>query len=304
MRGWILGFFVGIFFLGAQTIVSAEETFNPEEWNPPSAGPITTWTAPLCEKGKLTIQPFFFYNHTRGRFNEDGHYDALGEGESKFQYQQQLFAQYGLTDRLEIDAQTVYQENFAKNSEGKAHSEGFGDSYLFSRYCLLEEHGWTPHVTGLFQVKMPTGKYQHLNLDKLETDSMGTGSWDPGLGFILTKKVKPFILHADAVYSFPQEVKIDGDETRYANYFNLDFGAEYFLPKGFNLLLEVNGLLQGDQKVNGEREADSNVNSLTIAPGIGWSNDRIQTLLAYQRIVVGTNTDANDSVVLTLVYTF
>jgi hypothetical protein len=30
----------------------------------------------------------------------------------------------------------------------------------------------------------------------------------------------------------------------------------------------------------------------------------VQLLLAYQRVVTGTNTDANDSVVLTGVYTF
>ncbi len=55
----------------------------------------------------------------------------------------------------------------------------------------------------------------------------------------------------------------------------------------------INLLLQGDK-----------TNSFIIAPGIGWSNDKIQILLAYQRVMAGTNTDANDSVVATFVYTF
>lgn len=281
---------------------------NINEWNPPSAGPVTTWTAPLCGKGKLVVQPFFFYNRTRGTFDNDSHYDRLPEGNEKYQYQEQLFAQYGLTDRLELDAQAVYQQNYAKEGDLKAHSGGFGDTYLFARYCFFEEAGRRPHIAGIFQVKAPTGKYQHADPDRLGTDLMGAtsggGSWDEGAGLIFTKKLKPFVAHCDFVYSVPQEVKVNGVKTRYANYLNYDFGVEYFMPKGFNLMFEANGFLQSDKKENGNKLADSDVNYLTVSPGVGWSCERIQTLLAYQRVLTGTNTDANDSVVFTFVYSF
>lgn len=282
----------------------ANQDPSTKEWNPTSAGTVTTWTAPLCGKGKFVIQPFIFYNRARGVFDSEGHYGSFPEGEKKYQYQQQLFMQYGITDRLEVDGQVVYQENFVKNAQGKAQATGWGDSYLFLRYCFNDETKFTPHITGLFQLKAPTGKYQHLDPDKLETDSMGNGSWDPGFGFNLTKKLKPFIFHADTIFSFPQKVMIDGAKTRYGSYVNYDFGAEYFLPKGFNLMLEVNGFLQGDKWVDGQRSASTAVNYLTVSPGIGWSCDKVQLLLAYQRVMLGTNTDANDSVVLTGVYTF
>lgn len=279
-----------------------------QEWNPRSAGPLTTWTAPHCGKGKFVLQPFFFYNRTRGTFNTDGHYDSLAQGDKKHQYQQQLFIQYGLTDRLELDAQTVTQENYRKQGGLKAHANGFGDSYLFLRYCAIEEHRWIPHLAGLLQLKVPTGKYQHADPNKLGTDLMGAtsggGSWDPGFGINLTKKLKPFIFHADTIYNFPQKVRIDGVKTNYGNYLNYDFAVEYFLPKGFNLMLECNGFLQGDKKEDGERIPASDIRYLTIAPGIGWSNKKIQTLLAYQRTLTGTNTDANDSIVFTFAYTF
>ncbi|MDD5409323.1 MAG: transporter [Candidatus Omnitrophica bacterium] len=277
---------------------------DQDEWDPVSAGTLTTWTAPLCAKGEIVIQPFFFYNRTRGSFDSEGKYRSLPKGDKQYQYQEQLFMQYGITDRLEIDAQAVYQENYIRQDGVSAHKNGFGDSYLFLRYCAIEEKGWLPHLTGLFQVKMPTGKYQHLNPDKLGTDSMGTGSWDPGLGFILTKKLKPFLFHADAVFSFPQKVMVDGVKTRYASYTNYDFGVEYFLPKGFNLMLEANGYTQGDTWQDGERTVSTAVNYLILSPGVGWSCDKVQFLLAYQRVVAGVNTDANDSVVLTGVYTF
>ena len=278
------------------------------EWNPVSAGPVTTWTAPLCGKGKFVVQPFLFYNRTRGTFNSEGHYDSLPGGEKKSQYQQQLFAQYGLTDRLEMDGQIVYQENFRRQNDTNARSQGFGDSYLFLRYCAIEETDLMPHIAGLFQFKLPTGKYEGLDPNKLGTDSMGAtsggGSYDHGYGINLTKKFKPFVLHADAIYSFPLEVKVDGVETKYADYLNYDFGIEYFLTKGFNLMLEFNGFVQGDKKENNTKVPATDVNYMTVAPGIGWSCDKMQMLLAYQRVLTGTNTDANDSVVLTLVHAF
>lgn len=40
---------------------------STEEWNPASAGTVTTWTAPFCGKGKFVIQPFIFYNRARRR---------------------------------------------------------------------------------------------------------------------------------------------------------------------------------------------------------------------------------------------
>lgn len=281
---------------------------DSREWKPISTGPITTWTAPLCGKGKFVIQPFFFYNRTRGTFNNDGHYDSLPGDDRKYQFQQQLFMQYGLTDKLEIDAQTVYQENHVRRNDRKSHSEGFGDSYLFMRYCALEDKSWFPHTSGLLQVKFPSGKYQKADPDKLGTDLMGAtsggGSYDFGLGLNLSKKIKPFVVHADAIYSFPQEVKVDSVNTEYGKYLNYDFGLEYFLTDNFNLLLEANGFLQPDKKNNGDKIPASDISYLTIATGIGWSNSKIQTLLAYQRVLSGTNIDANDSIVLTLVYAF
>jgi hypothetical protein len=285
-------------------IVSQEVPAPQEEWNPPSVGPITTWTAPLCGKGHLVIQPFFFYNQTRGEFGAKGHYDPLLRGDHEYQFQEQLSVHYGIFDWLEIDGQAVYQENYVKQEGLKAHSNGFGDSSLFLRGRIIEEKDWLPYVTGLLQLKMPTGKYQHEDSEKLGADLLGTGSWDPGFGLIMSKKVKPFIIHADVTYSFPQRVRINDVKTWYANYLNCDLAVEYFLPKGFNLMVEANAFFQEDIKEDGVRIPNSNVQYLKISPAIGWSCDTFQILVGYQRVVMGTNMDATDSFTLTGVYTF
>lgn len=298
----------GLCFCTLLLLLSPVFADGADDWNPPSVGPITTWTAPVMDKGKLSLQPYAIYNITRGEFNDEGHYVPLPDSDIQSQFQQQILAKYGITDKWELDGQMVYQENYIKEDGLKAHDEGLGDSYLFTRYQFFDDKGWIPTTTGMLQVKVPTGKYQNLNPDKLGTDFMGAntggGSWDPGVGINVSKKLKPFMVHADLIESFPQQVHIDGDRTRFGEYLRYDGAVEYFLPKGFSLMMELNGLTQGDKRGNGGMVPDSDTASLTFAPGIGWSNDRIQTLIVYQRVLIGTNTDANDSIVLTFVYTF
>jgi hypothetical protein len=74
-------YLTAIVFIMIRGTVFADET---EEWDPSSAGPITTWTAPLCAKGEFVMQPFLFYNRTRGSFNSEGHYDSLANNDRKY----------------------------------------------------------------------------------------------------------------------------------------------------------------------------------------------------------------------------
>jgi hypothetical protein len=302
MRSAVTVFFS--FLLLFSSPVFAQERVGEEAWDPLSAGPATTWTAPMMEKGKLAVQPFIYYNRTRGSFDDDGQYAKLPEGDKEVQLQQYIFAQYGITDQWEMSAQTVFQQDYLTQGGVKAHHQGLGDSYVYARYKLAEEKSWLPETTGLVQLKVPTGKYQHEDPDKLGTDLMGTGSWDPGVGVNFTKRLKPFMVHGDAIVSFPQEVRVNGVKTQYADYLNYDVAIEYFLPKGFSLMMEFNGSVQGDQKDDGEKMPATDSSSLAFSPGIGWSNDRIQVLIVYQRTLSGTNADANDSAMVTFFYTF
>lgn len=293
---------------GTEALAAGGCVDSKEEWCPPSAGPIVTWTAPVCNKGELVVQPFFYFNRTRGVFNKESNYKSYKNKDKKWQWQEQLFLQYGLTDRWEIDAQGTYQQNIRQIDGSSAQSSGFGDTYIYSAYCLHEEKGWLPCIAAWFQLKIPTGKYQKLDGARLGTDNMGTnnieGSYDHGYGFNITKKIKPFIIHMDAIWNFPMLTRIDGVKTEYGTYAKYDLGMEYFFYKGFNLMFELNSFVKGDKREDGNYIPSSNVNYLNISPGIGWSNEKIQTLLAYQRTVAGTNTDVNDSIIFTFVCTF
>lgn len=275
----------------------------PDEWDPPSVGPAFTWTANHCEENKLTIQPLFFYVNVRGSYDEDSHYQSLPRGQKADQFQEQLLLQYGIRDRLEFDVQWLYQQNHYKDLYSESHAQGLGDSNLFLHYCLHKEDSDLPHITTLVQLKIPTGKYQHLDPDKNGTDEMGTGSWDPGIGILVSKNIHPFKIHANAILSVPLETTVDGTKTEYGSYFNGNIAAEYFLPRGFNVLVECNNYIQGKTKADGESIPESNSDYYAWVIGFGWSNENFQTLLAWQESFKGTNTTASDLLVLTFTYT-
>ncbi len=281
---------------------------SDDEWCPSSVGPITTWTAPVCDKGEVVILPRFFYNRTRGVFDDKGHYKAFKNKDTKSQYQEQLFFQYGITDKLEFDGQATYQQNLIHLDGERADSTGFSDTYLYLRYCVLDQKRWLPCIVGLFQLKMPTGKYQKASPGALGTDLMGAtsggGSYDHGYGIIITEKIKPFVFHVDTIYTFPIQARVDGVKTRYGDYWNYDFGVEYFFPKDFNLMMEFNGFMQGDKREDNALTPGSNVGYLNAASGVGWASDAIQLLLVYQRTLAGTNIDVNDSLIFSFSYTF
>lgn len=279
-----------------------------EEWNPSSVGPITTWTAPHCGKNKFVVQPYFYYNNYRGVFNSKNGYNSYPDGDKKYQWQEMLYLRYGLTQRIEIDTINNYWENYVKQADLKAHANGFGDSNVYLRYWALDENKWIPCTALIFCTKIPSGKYQHADPNKLGTDLMADdtapGAWENGAGIILTKRVKPFIFHIDVIYNYPYKVKVDEVKTLYGKYLECDLAAEYFLPKGFSFMLELNGLLQGQKEEAGYKVSKSQQRAFMISPGIGWANKSIQMLLAYQRELLGKNNDASDSVVITCVYTF
>ena len=87
-------------------------------------------------------------------------------------------------------------------------------------------------LTQAYNDAFGSGKYQKVDPAKLGTDlngaTTGGGSYDHGYGFVVTKHIKPFIIHADALWNFPQLARIDGIKVQHGDYAKYDLGAEYF----------------------------------------------------------------------------
>ncbi len=252
----------------------------------------------------ISILPFLFINNTRGSYDSGGSFTALPDDDKPTARQLYLYMQYGVTDKLSFAGQLLYIKNFTRQTGLEADSAGLGDSNLFALYCLQEENKNKPCVTLLAQLKIPTGKFENANPDSLGTDIIGTGSYDPGVGIIMTKSMQPFVLHADLIYSMPLEATVDQIETKDGAYWNYDAGLEVIIGHGFNILLEGNGFAQGKTVADGTTVDDTNSSYIVFGPGIGWSNDKVQTLIALQTTTSGKNTDAINSWVFTLIYNF
>jgi hypothetical protein len=266
-----------------------------EEWNPYSTGPVITWIAPVTPAKALVPHVFGYYSSIRGIYGNDSAL-TLNSSDTEFTTMtQQLFLQYGLVQNWEVAMMAFYNEASAKIGSETASSNGFSDTLLFVRYQVKEAKGNLPCITYVGVLKAPTGKYQEFDFAKLGTDIMGAGAWVPGLGVVITEKIKPFIFHMDMILSTPVEAKIYDQKVEYGVIGNLDLAVEGFLPAGFNWMLELNGMIQAPKKVQGEVIENSHSQSWLFTPAIGWSNDKIQTLVGYQRSFAGVNTLAIDS---------
>lgn len=274
-------------------------------WEPVTPGPFVTFTAPVCCRGELDVQPLYFFNIGRGSFDGEGGYKSLPSRDYNYNQVIQLYTQYGVTDRLEIDTQSVWEINNVKEGEVSAESAGFSDLMLAARYCVLDQTKWLPHATAIFLVKLPTGKYQKTDEGKLDADIIGTGSTDYCFGANFTKGFKPFLLHLDVLYTVsPSPVTIDGVKTEYADTFIINSACEWVFMEHWNLLAELVWYAQGDKKEDGIRTPSSDEQSLIFSTGIGYARDSWQVLVGYQRTLWGQNTDAYDTVAATFIITF
>lgn len=278
-----------------------------EIWQPTTPGPFVVYTAPLCRQNELDIQPLYFFNITRGSFNEIGGYKSLSSKDYKYQQLIQLFMQYGITDCFEIDCQPSWQFNYARAGGLSAESAGFGDIQLLARFCFLDETKWLPRATGIFQAKLPTGKYEKADEGKLDTDITGTGSTDYNYGISLTKGIEPMrlLLHADFLYAnIPLPARVDGVKTEFSGIFILNSAFEWIFYKNFNLMGELLWQTQGDRREDGDWAPSTEQSSLIASTGLGYSEKSWQLLIGYQRTVWGENVDANDTVAATMIFIF
>ena len=293
-----------ILALSFAAVVHAAEN-KQEIWEPTLPGPFTTFTAPLIEKSKFVMQPLYFFNMTRGTFDGDGSYNALPEKDYRYQQFIQLYTQYAPIERLEFNAQPQWKINYARTDGATAENAGFADFLMNVRWCPVDESYWCPRITPIFQVKLPTGKYQKAHPGKLGTDITGTGSTDYTFGASFTKGIKPVEWHLDALWTTsPSPVSIDGVKTEFSDQYIINGAFEWVFYKKLNLMSELLWQSQGDRKEDGSWMSSTAKSSLKWAIGIGYSEQYWQVLFGYQRTLLGENEDADDTIAATIIIIF
>lgn len=125
---------------------------------------------------------------------------------------------YGLSDNLMFSLSIPYvlrnnmREGHLEEGTPEVHvhkdSKGIGDITLFSKYHFDFFENRYHETALLFGLKLPTGNTyaKDKNSERFETEHQpGSGSWDPLMGVVITKRYKLLSFNANFLYTFVTE---------------------------------------------------------------------------------------------------
>ncbi|VAV98882.1 hypothetical protein MNBD_ALPHA07-259 [hydrothermal vent metagenome] len=162
-------------------------------------------------------------------------------------------------------------------------TSGFGDARLFARYTAFQKDspGKSLRIAPFAGVKLPTGKDNATDsLGRLPAPlQLGSGSWDPFIGTVLTYQTLQYEIDLSASYKANTRANgfEAGDEAR------LDASLQYRLwpqdlgsgvPGFLYGVLEANLIYRGKNRINGLRDANSGGTTVFIAPGLQYVTRR------------------------------
>ena len=308
-----------------------------EDECPATFGPIITDTAIPIEKGKFAVQPTFGLSFVTNSFTQSWRRVSAGGNFKSFGMDWKFT--YGLWNNLEVFVVIPFANNWADsvkepgpNGERSASFGGLGDINLTFKYRLVEETETRPTVTALFTTDFPTGHFRHLNPGRLGTDQLGGGAFAFTTGLNVSKYVKPFIFYGNLWYTMqtaftgredrsplvagldeegvPTGELVEGDPiaTNFRNYprdiITLNLAAEYPITKKWIALLELTSSWEGG-RLFGHKANLAPAALVSVMPAIEYmATDKFSLALGLNIGLVGKNTDATLTPMLSMVYAF
>ncbi len=189
-------------------------------------------------------------------------------------------AGYGLTPKLALFGVVPLAHKQLKTPAGKRKASGLGDMALFARYTLLQSDGvgQTFRMAPFAGVELPTGKHNERDaLGLLPTPvQLGSGSWDPFAGFIMTYATTGWQIDTSVSY---QDNRRAGSVER-GNVFKADASLQVRLwPDELTAntdsflfgVLEANLVQEGKNELNGIKDPNSGGTTLFVAPGLQYA---------------------------------
>jgi hypothetical protein len=276
---------------------------------PSSFGPIITDTAIPMAKGKFALQPTFGLSFVTSTFNKDWRRVSAGGNFGTFSMQYKITM--GLWDNLEGFVVIPFQANWARdvdvpgpNGERNATHGGLADLNLTLKYRFVEEKELMPNLTALFSTSFPTGRFRNLNPSLLGVDALGGGAYVFTAGLNMSKYMKPFIFYGNIWYSMQSAFTNDGGRAYPRDFVTVNLAAEYPITKKWVALLELTSFWDGG-RLFGHKANTPPGALLSILPGIEFmATDKFSLALGVNVDLVGKNTNANVTPVLSMVYAF
>ena len=161
---------------------------------------------------------------------------------------------------------------------------GIGDARLFARYTLYQRDakGSTFRIAPFFGVEMPTGDDDDRDsLGRLPAPlQLGSGSWDPFGGIVLTYQTLDYQVDAQASF----KINTQANDFEFGDEARLDTSLQYRLrprelgesgvPGYLYGVLEGSIRYQAKNTINGTGDPNSGGTSLVLAPGLQYVTKR------------------------------
>ncbi|VAW53617.1 hypothetical protein MNBD_GAMMA06-256 [hydrothermal vent metagenome] len=248
---------------------------------------IPVYSAPITFNTALPVAEGQFL--ARGQFivNQSGN-DPSGVDRNRAASTTVSVLAYGADSKLALFGILPYQNNTLKLTVGGQRvtrsATGFGDLTVFGRYTVVKRDwpGRNFRVAPFAGIKAPTGNDDESdNFGRLPPAvQVGSGSWDPLAGVVLTYQTLAYQL--DGQFSYQIKNEANGFEA--GDVARLDASLQYrLLPKKFTsgglpdflyAVLETNLINQQKNRVNGNEDDNSGGTRLFLALGLQYVTKR------------------------------
>ncbi len=253
---------------------------------------IISWTAsihsaPITFNTALPVAEGQFLAREQLIVNQSGN-DASGADRDRTATTAVSVLAYGIDSKLVLFGILPYRNNTLNVTVGGQRltrtAAGFGDLTVFGRYIAVKRDwpGRNFRVAPFAGIKAPT-------VDNAKSDSFGTlpaavqlgsGSWDPLAGVVLTYQTLAYQLDGQLSY----QIKNEANDFEAGDVARLDASFQYrLLPQKFiggglpdflYGVIEANLIKQQKNRVNGNLDDSSGGTRLFLAPGLQYVTKR------------------------------
>lgn len=244
---------------------------------PESMASINTDSAITPAKGQTVIRSLVRIQTKSG--------DRTGENRKMLMVENKNVVVYGLRDGTSIFTAVpfLYKELEVNDDSGgrtNRNNEGLGDIRVLVKQRLWrrDQLGETNRVALLGGVEFPAGDTDEKDgLGKLpKSVQLGSGSWDPSVGAVFTHQEQRFEFSQDFLYQWntAKGTFSFGDELSH----NTGIWFRFFpwrlpetgVPSQIQVVLELNGVWNQKNKLDGDHRRGSGSYTLYLSPGLQW----------------------------------
>lgn len=283
-------------------------------------GTVIAFTPVTAPVGEFWFEPEFATSWIYGAYDRKGNFV---KNPTIFSVQNLLDVQTGIASFIGAELFWSFVNNVCEGQKSSHFTDL--DINLGFQISTDQKDSWIPDFRILFEELFPTGKYQHLDPNKLGADLTGLGSYQTGVNFVFQKFFPRNNKHSISIsgsvgFIFPSSVKVHGisafggnEQTnttvRPGNYINSYFVLQYEFSRQWGFTIETNYIVGQKGKVK-HKSKNPDVSSpffeqLSIAPEIQHTfSENLGVAIVGWASVYGKNSLAFAEMLFSVLYTF